>query len=329
MTEADRIFARFPDYIREYIYAHSWDSLRQVQIEAARCIFETRNHLLLTTSTASGKTEAAFFPILSEFAEDMPHSIGVLYVAPLKSLINDQFARMEDVLRESGVPVTHWHGDVAASHKKKLLENPRGILQITPESLESMLINRSNDISRLFADLRYVVLDELHTLTGTDRGNQILCQLARLSHRIGHVPRRIGLSALCALPLIPLAAQMVFCEKRTEEWWILRSIGRTRRQRRAQFIAETGLLTLLLSMVTAAACPLGYLLVMMLAERIGTSLPPSAFDPRLYIGILALVVVSGLLAGGIAYGRLEARRSDSRPRRKEPNKEVSHESSGM
>lgn len=200
MTEADRIFARFPDYIREYIYAHSWDSLRQVQIEAARCIFETRNHLLLTTSTASGKTEAAFFPILSEFAEDMPHSIGVLYVAPLKSLINDQFARMEDVLRESGVPVTHWHGDVAASHKKKLLENPRGILQITPESLESMLINRSNDISRLFADLRYVVLDELHTLTGTDRGNQILCQLARLSHRIGHVPRRIGLSATIGDP---------------------------------------------------------------------------------------------------------------------------------
>jgi hypothetical protein len=145
----------------------------------------------------------------------------------------------------------------------------------------------------------------------------------------GEALRRIGLSALCALPLILLAAQMVFCEKRTEEWWILHSIGRTRRQLRAQFIAETGLLTLLLSMVTAAACPLGYLLVMMLAERIGTSLPPSAFDPRLYIGILALVVVSGLLAGGIAYGRLEARRSDSRPRRKETNKEVSHESSGM
>ena len=200
MTEADRIFARFPEYIREYIYARSWDSLRQVQIEAARCIFETRNHLLLTTSTASGKTEAAFFPILTEFAEDMPHSIGVLYVAPLKSLINDQFARMEDVLRESAVPVTHWHGDVAASHKKKLLEDPRGILQITPESLESMLINRSNDISRLFADLRYVVLDEVHTLTGTDRGNQILCQLARLSHCIGHVPRRIGLSATIGDP---------------------------------------------------------------------------------------------------------------------------------
>ncbi|MBO7176736.1 MAG: DEAD/DEAH box helicase, partial [Clostridia bacterium] len=200
MTEADRVFARFPSYIQEYIYSRSWDSLRLVQLEAARCIFETRNHLLLTTSTASGKTEAAFFPILSEFVEDMPQSIGVLYVAPLKSLINDQFARMEDVLRESGVPVTHWHGDVAASHKKKLLEHPRGILQITPESLESMLINRSNDITRLFADLRYVILDELHTLTGTDRGNQILCQLSRIAHRIGHVPRRIGLSATVGDP---------------------------------------------------------------------------------------------------------------------------------
>ena len=200
MTEAVRVFSRFPSYIQEYIYSRSWDSLRQVQIEAARCIFETGNHLLLTTSTASGETEAAFFPILAEFGEDMPRSIGVLYVAPLKSLINDQFSRMEDVLRESGVPVTHWHGDVAASHKKKLLEHPRGILQITPESLEAMLIGRSNDILRLFGDLRYIVIDEIHTLTGTDRGNQIICQLSRMGHLIGRTPRRIGLSATIGDP---------------------------------------------------------------------------------------------------------------------------------
>lgn len=202
MTEAERIFERFPDFIREYIYAHSWDTLRDVQIAAAKSIFDTENNLLLTSSTASGKTEAAFFPILSLMYENMPQSIGVLYIAPLKSLINDQFERLHELLDMTGVSLTHWHGDVAASHKKKLLSKPRGILQITPESLEAMLINRSNDIPRLFCDLQFIVIDEIHTLTGTDRGNQIICQLTRISRLIGKDVRRIGLSATVGDPEI-------------------------------------------------------------------------------------------------------------------------------
>lgn len=202
MTEADLIFERFPEFIREYIYSHAWESLRGVQIAAAHTIFETDNNLLLNSSTASGKTEAAFFPILSELYEDKPHSVGVLYIAPLKSLINDQFERLSELLDMTDTPLTHWHGDVAQSHKKKLLSNPRGILQITPESLESMLINRSNDIPRLFGDLRFVVIDEIHTLTGTDRGNQIICQLSRIARIIGYHPRRIGLSATVGDPTL-------------------------------------------------------------------------------------------------------------------------------
>ena len=200
MTEADRIFARFPDFIREFIFAHRWDSLRGVQVAAARTLFLTGHHLLLTSSTASGKTEAAFFPILSDLYENPPASVGALYICPLKSLINDQFGRMEELLDLSGIPVTRWHGDVAQSHKRKLLEKPRGILQITPESLEAMLMSRSNDMARIFGDLRYVVIDEVHTLTGTDRGNQIICQLTRLGHLIGHAPRRVGLSATIGDP---------------------------------------------------------------------------------------------------------------------------------
>ena len=195
MNENERIFERFPEFIRAFIYSHGWETLREVQVAAAKSIFETDHNLLLTSSTASGKTEAAFFPILTELCENPPVGVGVLYIAPLKSLINDQFARIEELLDESGIRVTHWHGDVAASHKKKLLENPSGILQITPESLESMLIHRANDIVRLFGDLRFIILDEVHTLTGSDRGNQILCQLARIGHAIGRHPRRIGLSA--------------------------------------------------------------------------------------------------------------------------------------
>ncbi|MBQ7376645.1 MAG: DEAD/DEAH box helicase [Clostridia bacterium] len=200
MARAEYIFDRFPSFIKEFIYSHSWEALRDVQIAAAETLFESENNLLLTSSTASGKTEAAFFPILTELYENSPTSIGVLYVAPLKSLINDQFYRIEELLDETEIKVTHWHGDVAQSKKRKLLDHPEGILQITPESLEAMLINRHNDIKRLFGDLRYVVLDEVHTLTGTDRGNQIICQLRRIEQVIGRSPRRVGLSATVGSP---------------------------------------------------------------------------------------------------------------------------------
>ncbi len=197
MSEAERIFSRFPDFIKEYIYNHGWSELREIQLEAARVIFESEANLLLSGSTASGKTEAAFFPIISDILEnsDFRESISVLYIAPLKSLINDQFYRLDELLDMTGIPVTHWHGDVSASHKSKLLKKPEGILQITPESLEAMLMNRSNDIPRLFSGLRYVVIDEIHSMIGSDRGNQVICQLCRISSLIGYSPRRIGLSA--------------------------------------------------------------------------------------------------------------------------------------
>ncbi len=201
MTRADKLFERFPQYIKDFIYEHEWTGFRDVQLAAADAIFESEDNLLLTSSTASGKTEAAFFPILTLLEEEPPRSIAVLYISPIKSLINDQFERMEALLDYSGVPVTHWHGDVSGSHKKKLLDSPNGILQITPESLESMLMNRSNDIPRLFADLRFVIIDEIHTLIGSDRGSQILCQMRRISSLIGHEPRRIGLSATIGDPI--------------------------------------------------------------------------------------------------------------------------------
>lgn len=199
---ADNVFSRFPAFVREYIYSHGWEELRATQLDAARVIFDTEDNLLLASSTASGKTEAVFFPILTELSE-LPATadgVKVLYIAPLKSLINDQFGRMEELLDQSGVPVFHWHGDVGASQKNKLLKNPEGILQITPESLESMLVNRANDVPRLFAGLRYVVLDEIHTMIGTDRGNQVICLLSRISRLAGCMPRRVGLSATIGDP---------------------------------------------------------------------------------------------------------------------------------
>ena len=197
MTDADRVYARFPDFIKEYIYSQGWSELRKIQLASADVIFNTDNNLLLSSSTASGKTEAAFFPIISDIVENPSEkkSVSVLYIAPLKSLINDQFSRLDQLLENAGIPLTHWHGDVGASHKNKLLKNPEGILQITPESLESMLINRSNDVQRIFGSLRFIVIDEIHSLIGQDRGNQVICLLTRLARLIGHTPRRVGLSA--------------------------------------------------------------------------------------------------------------------------------------
>ncbi len=197
MLTADQIYDRYPEFIREYIYRSGWQELREVQMQAAQVIFGTQDNLLLSSSTASGKTEAVIFPILADLLDNPPEkqSVSVLYIAPLKSLINDQFQRMGALLDASSIPVCHWHGEVSGRQKSHFLKHPEGILQITPESLESMLIRRNNDIPRIFASLRYIILDEIHILIGTDRGNQILCQLARLDRLIGYHPRRIGLSA--------------------------------------------------------------------------------------------------------------------------------------
>ena len=194
------IFDRYAPFVQDFIYAHEWESLRGIQVAAGEAIFGTDDHVLLCASTASGKTEAAFFPILSELWEDPPASVGALYIGPTKALINDQFYRLEELCEEAGIPVWHWHGDVSSSHKARLMRRPSGILQITPESLEAMLMRRHAAVAKLFCDLRYVVIDEVHALLRQDRGGQCLCLIERLSRMAGVSPRRIGLSATIGDP---------------------------------------------------------------------------------------------------------------------------------
>ena len=194
------VFERYAPFIQDYIYRSGWQALRGVQNAAGEAIFGTEENVLLTASTASGKTEAAFFPILTLLDEDPPHSVGVLYIAPLKALINDQFGRLTELCEEAGIPVTRWHGDVPQTQKRRLLRKPRGILQITPESLESLLINKRMEIPSLFGDLRFVVIDEIHSLLRGDRGMQTFCLIERLSKAAGCHPRRVGLSATIGDP---------------------------------------------------------------------------------------------------------------------------------
>ncbi len=193
-------FDRYAPFIQDFIYDHEWENLRSIQVAAAEAIFDTQENVLLTASTASGKTEAAFFPILTEFWENPPMSVGAIYIGPLKALINDQFARLNDLCEEANIPVWRWHGDVAQSHKAKLIKKPSGILQITPESLEALLMHKHMAVPRLFCDLRYVVIDEVHSLMRGDRGGQTLCLIERLSRMAGVHPRRIGLSATIGDP---------------------------------------------------------------------------------------------------------------------------------
>lgn len=195
-----RAFDRYAPFVQEYIYQNHWENLRSIQVAAADAIFNTDENVLLTASTASGKTEAAFFPIITLFSEDMPSSVGCIYIGPLKALINDQFSRLNDLCAEADIPVWHWHGDVAQSHKAKLMRHPSGILQITPESLEALLLHKHAAIAKLFGDLRFVVIDEVHSLLRGDRGGQTLCLIERLSRIAGVNPRRIGLSATIGDP---------------------------------------------------------------------------------------------------------------------------------
>ena len=194
------IFYRYAPFIQDYIYRSGWQTLRAVQNAAGDAIFNTDENVLLTASTASGKTEAAFFPILSLLDEAPSSSVGVLYIAPLKALINDQFGRLNELCEEASIRVTRWHGDASQTQKRTLMKKPKGILQITPESLESLMINKHMEIPSLFGDLRFIVIDEIHSLLRADRGLQTFCLIERLCRLAGCHPRRIGLSATIGNP---------------------------------------------------------------------------------------------------------------------------------
>jgi len=189
------VFDRFAPFIQDYIYMNKWDELRGIQILAAEAIFDTDENLLLSSGTASGKTEAAFLPILTELHNNPSKSVGVIYISPLKALINDQFKRLEHLLVDSNIQVTRWHGDASVSKKQELIKNPKGLLQITPESLESLVTGKRGAVISMFSDLRFVIIDEVHHFMRDVRGLQLLAVLERIQRLTGIIPRRVGLSA--------------------------------------------------------------------------------------------------------------------------------------
>ncbi len=195
MSKESKAFAQLHPGIQRWIWEKKWTELRDIQERAISAILRGDHDLLIAAGTASGKTEAAMLPALSEIAANPQSSIQILYVSPLKALINDQFRRLDGLCEDLKIPVHKWHGDVSASLKKKVIKEPKGVLIITPESLEALFINRSQEIPRLFKYLSLVVVDELHAFIGTERGRQLQSLLYRVELAARRRSPRVGLSA--------------------------------------------------------------------------------------------------------------------------------------
>ena len=194
-------FDTLNEKVRRWIWQQGWEGLRDVQERSIPILLAGDRDLVIMAATAGGKTEAAFLPIVSKLTSDPPTAddgFKAVYVSPMRALINDQFGRMESLCADLDVEVTKWHGDVSESVKARARKNPSGIVLITPESLEALLVRRGKEVQRLFRGLRYVVIDEMHVFLDDPRGKQLQSVLHRIDLAAGVQPVRVGLSATLA-----------------------------------------------------------------------------------------------------------------------------------
>ncbi|MFC2094956.1 DEAD/DEAH box helicase [Candidatus Bipolaricaulota bacterium] len=190
-------FGMLHDGIKKWAWKQGWQRLRGIQEEAILAILGNSSaDLVITAPTAGGKTEAVYMPILSEIGtSEQEVGFQVLYLSPLRALIDDQYERISEMASQVDVAVARWHGDVARSDKARTQRSPAGVLMTTPESLEAFFVLRSGSMQRLFGTLKYIIVDELHAFMPSERGRQLQSQLNRLDILTGSTPRRIALSA--------------------------------------------------------------------------------------------------------------------------------------
>ncbi len=194
------VFARLNPRLREaVVHRLGWTSLRPVQELSGEALLAGANAVVLAP-TAGGKTEAALFPALHELLERPPRAVGVLYLAPIKALLNNQAERLGTYTQMVGLRRFVWHGDTSAADERRFLREPAELLMTTPESLEVMLASARVAEHVLFADLRMVVIDEVHALAGTDRGAHLMSVVERIAGLCPHDLQRVGLSATVGNP---------------------------------------------------------------------------------------------------------------------------------
>ena len=188
-----------PVVIYHVVNTLGWPSLRPLQEEAAGPVLDGTDALLLAP-TAGGKTEAAMFPLLTAMDTQRWSGLSVIYVCPLKALLNNLLPRLSGYAGWLGRRAAIWHGDVGAAARQRLLRDPPDVLLTTPESLEAMLISLKVEHGELFSGLRAIVVDEVHAFAGDDRGWHLLAVLERLTRVTGRPIQRIGLSATVGNP---------------------------------------------------------------------------------------------------------------------------------
>jgi len=194
------VFSQFAPRLQEAIVARlGWSSLRPVQEEAGKALLAGSNAVILAP-TAGGKTEASMFPTLSGLVTDPADGVGAIYVAPIKALLNNQAERLGKYTQMVGLDRFVWHGDTPTNERQAFLKEPVELLMTTPESLEVMLVSRRVNEHTLFADLRTVVIDEVHAVAGTDRGAHLISVIERLAKVSKHDVQRVGLSATVGNP---------------------------------------------------------------------------------------------------------------------------------
>jgi len=188
-----------PALVHHVVNTLGWRTLRPMQEQAVEPVIDGHDALLLAP-TAGGKTEAACFPLLSAMEEQRWTGLSILYVCPLKALLNNLLPRLETYTAWLGRSVALWHGDVSQSVRQRVMRDPPDILLTTPESLESMLVSTKVEQARLFAGLRAIVVDEVHAFAGDDRGWHLLAILERMTRLAGRPIQRVGLSATVGNP---------------------------------------------------------------------------------------------------------------------------------
>jgi ATP-dependent Lhr-like helicase len=176
-----------------------WTSLRPLQEQSIQAILG-KAHCLLIAPTAGGKTEAAIFPLLSQLLTEESDGFTILYICPLRALLNNLYERVDAYCSMVGLRAGLWHGDVTAHHRRKLLNHPPHFLLTTPESLEAMLISQNGAARECLKNVRTIVVDEIHAFARDDRGTHMLAVMERIQSLTGHSLHRIGLSATVGNP---------------------------------------------------------------------------------------------------------------------------------
>lgn len=176
-----------------------WKSLRSVQESSIPALLAGDN-AIIQAATAGGKTEAAFFPILSIIHDEGLAPLSAIYISPIRALLNNQEYRLKKLGSLVGVDAFKWHGEVSLGNKKHFKNDPEHIMATTPESLEVLLMNGSKSCSNLFENMRFIVIDETHYFAGNDRGIQLMSVIERIQQYSRYDIQRIGLSATIGNP---------------------------------------------------------------------------------------------------------------------------------